>query len=166
MNFIYELKRVRELTNYCLDELRCPNLCIKIQFNKRFTNRMGDARYFKRGQYGLTRYSQPLWPRADRTERDNTVIHEVCHVVADFKYPELVRRQGIHGDIWQTLHRICGAEPMVRHNVCNNGLRKQVKKYRVKCDCPTGVIITANRLSRMRKGTRYICNKCKCVIYE
>ena len=71
---------------------------IIVEWNKRFTRRLGDAYYNPFAYRARIRLSIPLWPRASAEDRRETVIHEVCHVIAKYKFGLFVAD---HGSEWK-----------------------------------------------------------------
>ena len=147
--------------------MKVPELFPKLQveWNSRFTRRMGDAEWKKLKGTGIVRFSLPLWPRATPEERRNTVIHEVCHIVANYKY-QLWRnpgRRNPHGKEWAYCMRQCGQNPARCHKVDRTGLKRNHTrtKYKVHCDCKEWLIGPA-RMRRITRGTTdYQCPYCK-----
>jgi predicted SprT family Zn-dependent metalloprotease len=151
--------RVRQVIGETCDTCGCPEMKEKISFsfNGRFTSKMGDAIFYRSGPnagWGRVRFSTPLWPRATEEKRDNTVIHEVCHVLADYIHGKRCK----HGWQWKALMMKCGQKPERCHRVDTSGLRKSNKK--VSCGCREfefGPI----RYKKVLNGHRYVCNHCK-----
>lgn len=151
---------------------------IKFQWSRRFTRRLGDARWdFHKGT-GKVRFSIPLWPRATQEQRDEVVVHEVCHIVADWRYgnpyvdPKTGKTRGkrqIHNKNWKATMRQAGIQnPQRCHTVNRDGLRRTQRKrtpqrkVRFKCGCPEGVAagaIVAKRI--LLQGRTYYCKKCR-----
>lgn len=78
---------------------------LSIEWSPRFTSRLGDALFTRvfgqrapRGAHightgdllgrcvARVRFSIPLWPRASKAERDETVAHEVAHLVVAYRH--------------------------------------------------------------------------------
>ena len=170
MDFSAESKKIVATVRWVCDTLKCPELFdkITIEWNSRFTRRMGDAEWKRvRGivteEYGIVRFSRPLWPRADETQRNQTVIHEVCHIVKAYKYPQLnPGRRNPHGREWKHLMRLCGITPKRTHKVDRTGLARHNTrtKYRVACKCRE-LLIGPTRYRRMKSGvSSYACQLC------
>lgn len=93
-----------ELDCACKVSLLSPT--IRLEWNSRFTRRMGDA-LVTGPSAGLIRLSRPLWPHATPAKRRNTMIHEIAHIYAD-----LEKRRSGHGPRWKKYMRLFGiAEP-------------------------------------------------------
>ena len=75
---------------------------IIVEWNPRFTRKMGDARYNQFTYLAKIRLSLPLWPRASQKERQETVIHEACHIIAAYKHGPFIRN---HGAEWREAMR-------------------------------------------------------------
>lgn len=146
---------VRRLINEACEANGCPELApqIKVEWNGRFTQRMGDASYsLKR-----IRLSTPLWPRADQKERHTTIVHEVCHLIADYKQPEKAH----HGRVWKRAMHRAGFEASRCHSVDRTGLKRKTKKYTYKCRCTTHEV-GPRRHKKLQAGVIYTCGRCKC----
>ncbi len=125
---------------------------ITIEFNKRFTSRMGDAN----GRKMLIRLSAPLWTVASEKQKRETVIHELCHIV-DYYIHE---RSSHHGEPWKILMRQCGLEPQRCHVVDTAKFKKKRMRYRYACSCGKGVT-TKVAYNRIKRGVVYRCRTCK-----
>jgi len=102
-------------------------------WNKRFTRKLGDAM----GTTGRMRFSVPLWPRATEQEREETVLHELAHILVFAQCG--VIRQGFgrqresHGPNWKAMMRALGANPQRCHTVDRTGLKRTQERYVVPC---------------------------------
>lgn len=144
-----------------------------IDWKSKFTSRMGDALYATNGQrvrrsserfridgtICRARFSIPLWLRATEEERRQTVIHEVCHLVAAHEAHLAGRKvSSAHGHEWKAVMRRAGVTPKRCHSVSTKGLGK--KTIPAKCRCGEhyvtplvgGRIIVLNRT--------YTCGRC------
>src|SRR5260221_3883252 len=79
---------VREYVELACAACGVPGLAAKIvvRWNSRFTARMGDARWFPAKDRGVIRLSVPLLPKASPAERIETVGHETCPVIPDYRF--------------------------------------------------------------------------------
>lgn len=155
---------MKEIHEWICHALKCTNtfnkLNIQVEFNNRFTCRMGDASFQKTatGHRAIIRLSGPLWPRATQEQRRNTVIHEACHIIDAY----LNGGSGSpHGRNWKSLMRQCGiSNPSACHNVDRTGLKRNTKNYLARCGCRTHTIgkIRAKRI--MSGEANYRCLKC------
>ena len=88
---------------------------ILVEWNPRFTSRLGDGGYNSRVLFGARiRLSLPLWPRASEEDRRETVIHETCHVMVGCKFGRQARH---HGPEWKE------AMTKLRGRAATNALR-------------------------------------------
>lgn len=163
-----EEAEVELLVQRVLDRLGESDCVVDIEWNKRFTSRVGDARYYPETitvpERATVRLSSALWPRMNKDERDSTVIHEACHIVAKRKAARGGRYIRPHGPEWKALMRACGEEPEVYHKIDNSDLKRTYKTKRTSCLCRVH-FVTKKVYSRMLLGTRkYICKICKCPI--
>ncbi len=141
-----------------LDELEILE-SLSVEWNERFTSRLGSARSIWVTKNFHLRFSVPLWPRATPTERRETVIHEVCHLVAQKRAWARVVKIQPHGPEWERLMWQCGVEPTRTHNVSNEGLTTR-RRVEVRCKC--GVIsVTPYIAGRIAAGATFQCRKCK-----
>src|SRR5713101_9090328 len=123
---------------------------------------MGDAKWVRAKDRGVIRLSVPLWPKASLEERTETVVHETCHIIAEFRFGP---GQG-HGPNWRALMRACGYTKARRcHEVDRDaiaGRRQRARRvYRVACGCPKGVALGQVQFRRFRAGTQYHCRRCR-----
>lgn len=174
-----EKQRVRALCEEYLKALGAPELIpqLTIEWNSRFTSRMGDASYTPTlAKYGevfspaTVRFSSVLWGRVDRQHNDNTVAHEICHIVDQYRtYDRMMstsRRYSKykpHGASWKALMLSLGANPRRCHQAKNDDLVKKSKRISAYCACQEHMI-TKNRAGRMKKGAQYRCKVCKTLL--
>lgn len=156
-------KMHEDVLNWTLDTLAAlgvTDLPVDVEWNDRFTRRLGDARY--KPDCSRVRFSAPLWPRASEKERYETVVHEVCHIVA--YHQNRGRRIEPHGWEWQCLMIKCGVEPERCHNVDRTGLARTRKTASAWCNCMEHKI-TPQMAGRIRFGeTRRICKRCRGIL--
>jgi SprT protein len=128
---------------------------INIEFNNRFTSRMGDAN----ANYMRIRLSSPLWKIATEVQRRETVIHEACHIIDSRKYGVTTS----HGRNWQRCMTMCGLEPNRLHRVDTSSVTQVRRRCAVEgCTCVTDPLndVGSTVGGRMRKGREYHCRKC------
>src|SRR5262245_5033724 len=135
---------------------------VLVRWNSRFTARMGDARWFSAKGQGLIRLSTPLWPKASLAERVETVIHETCHVIAEYRFGRIQA----HGPKWRMLMCLCGyPNATACHTVNREEIaarrRKSRRVYKLACGCPDGVTLGRVQFQRLRAGARYSCRHCR-----
>ena len=82
---------------------------IVVEWNPRFTRRLGDAAYNSITFRARIRLSSPLWPRTSEEDRRETVIHEACHIIVGYKFGQVAAP---HGSEWKEAMRNCGVEPL------------------------------------------------------
>lgn len=149
---------ILNLVKASLVTLNVPNLNIKIFWNTRYTSRLGCAisnLFFS--EYRIE-FSVKLWERADQEERDETVVHEVCHSVEAYFY----KKTG-HGRNWKNLMGRCGyPNPKRCHTIDNSDLKRKRKDKSalMKCGCAVGVIVGPVVAKRIREGRSYRCRIC------
>lgn len=133
---------------------------IKVRWNTRYTSKLGSARWDPHASHHLLQFSVPLWPRATPKDRRETVIHEVCHLVAKQNAREAGRKIKPHGPEWQSLMIRCGIEAKRTHNVSNEGLGPIRNRVEINCGCQT-ISVTPYVAGRIAAGASYRCRKCK-----
>lgn len=122
---------------------------------KALKSRIGDAHYAT----GRIRFSTLFWPSMTESQRRNTVIHEVCHLVAHKLYGPFIKP---HGREWKALMLDCGEVGKSFKRVTPTEATKtkrHVKKFVTVCGCGEHPI-TQNRWTRMQRGSRYRCRTC------
>jgi predicted SprT family Zn-dependent metalloprotease len=132
---------------------------IRVAWSGRFIARMGDARWDSSRKAGLIRLSLPLWPKASRDEQLETIAHEACHVIADYKFGG---RQ-MHGPRWQQMMCLCGyKKPRRCHQVNRDEIRARRSRRRISaaCGCPGGILVTPVLARRVQAGAAYVCRAC------
>jgi len=151
-----ELIKARSLVEQACIANNVPMLCnrITIRFNNRLTRCMGRACF----DYSIE-LSLPLWPRATKKERINTIVHEACHLIALNKYGYIAWKKP-HGKLWKACMVQAGETPTRTHSVDRTGLRRKQKRYLYKCSCMTHKISGIKR-AKMLKGYVYLCKHCK-----
>lgn len=141
---------------------------IRLEWNSRFTRKMGDARVVDRDlRLGRVRLSLPLWPHMTERAREETIVHEIAHVYASLEQP----RAG-HGEIWKRWMRRFGVTPERLYQIdaatftntaAVKAKRRKLKRYVGRCDGPCGRVVTMSAIQRGRalKGNyRYRCAGC------
>lgn len=85
---------------------------------------------------------------------NQTVPHEVAHVVAYSVYSNAIRGHGVE---WSNIMRLFGCEPNRCHklNVSTINQIRNRKSYNVKCTCGKLLEITSNRATKMKNGKSY-----------
>ena len=122
----------------------------KVEFSNRLTTTGGRA-YYKQNRLV---FSRSLWEKATYEQKANLVAHEICHVIAYRKY-------GARGHC-QTFYD-CGRKAGYILTRCHDIQPDKIRRNRrvsAYCSCQTHSI-TTNRETRMKRGQRYICNRCR-----
>jgi len=153
-----ERQRVAALALALLAKGGAPELASKltIEWNPDFTRRLGDASYLRT----RVRFSIPLWGRSSEAQHDETVAHEIAHLIAHHLYGR-TRRVSPHGAEWLRVMASLGYPNAARcHKVDRTGLRRQQARVAVaRCDCTTHQL-TARRVRSIASGVKYVCRKC------
>ncbi|WP_201245780.1 SprT-like domain-containing protein [Halochromatium salexigens] len=128
---------------------------IEIRFDLRGKS-AGQVRIRPDGR-ALIRYNLELLKRGGADFIEETIPHEVAHVLAYQCHGPGIRP---HGAEWQRIMRMLGAEPTRCHDYDVSGLETRTLHYfDYHCGC------MAHRLSSIRhnkvaKGQRYLCKRC------
>ena len=156
-------QHIREWIRFACERNKVPELAqaILVEWNPRFTRRLGDAGYSSVTFRARVRLSLPLWPRASDKDKRETVIHEACHVIVGFKHG---LGPAPHGAEWKKAMRACGIEPLRLHSVDRTGLARRQKRF-ILLDCPNEGVerkcrITAREFNRVRRGQEFWCRNC------
>jgi len=114
----------------------------------------------KAGPSARVRFSIPLWSRATPKERYETVVHEICHIVANHEAAlKGTTTSSAHGWEWKNLMRKCGVKPERCHNVDRTGLKRTGNRVSASCGCGAHNV-TPYVAGRIAAGATYTCRKC------
>lgn len=91
-----------------------------------------------------------------------TVPHEVCHIVQH----QLYTHSKAHGYEWQSLMRLLGLTPDRCHQYDVELQRKHDRPYKYVCPCGNTFNLTRGMHSKIKMGSKRICNKCKGYLVE
>lgn len=147
---------INQIIQETLSTVGFPNLKIKWEWNGRFTIRLGDAECLR--WLNKIRFSSILWPLASPQERRATIIHETCHITADYRH----RKRCMHGPEWfQEMQRAGIRHPQIYHSV-PTFKRGQVPPVPAYCKCKKIQSLSAGETAQLlnRKRT-YYCSSCK-----
>lgn len=152
---------------------------IPVTFNLRGTT-AGQA--WTGGKNGASiRYQPELMEQNEKDFFEDTIPHEVAHIVVHYLYPNSKVRRGTynyrtgrttyrrvvkpHGNEWKRVMRDFGVKPERCHtyDTGNVGQRKLAKAYTYKCACQT-FQLTQIRHRRILQGKKYSCQKCRTVL--
>ncbi len=154
-----------------LDFSYCPTMTRKLGsalLTNKYAREDGQWKTLKVGEIKL---SKPWYGVIQENDKINTVIHEVCHIVADYDIAELSKknycefvtlnfdneRNEGHGKYWKELMQKCGLPP----NSCAKIDEKIDNKVTAYCLCNEWKI-SKQRAGRIRNSTSaYYCKKCK-----
>ena len=133
---------------------------IVVEWNSRFTRRLGDGLYSPITFRARIRLSIPLWPRASEQERREAVIHETCHCIVGYKHGVVAH----HGQEWKQAMRNCGIEPLRGHNVDRTGLARRQRLF-ILLDCPAEGLekkcrIRSKEFNLLQQGKWFCCKVC------
>ena len=132
---------------------------IEIVWSNKMTHTAGTAVWKTKEKRGVIKLSNPLWEKTSSYKRLVTVITEPWHIIARLKYGPKVR----HGFGWKTLMREMGLPPKVCHDIPTI-YKPHKRKFKAYCSCGVHKI-TQNKMTRIRKGSKYTCNSCSDYIF-
>ena len=162
-NIVEDRHKIREWIRFACERNDVTELAqaFSVEWNPRFTLRLGDAHYSPTSMRGRIRLSVPLWPRASTEVRMETVVHETCHVIVGFKHGFVSRP---HGAEWKQAMQNCGVNPIRLHSVDRTGLIRRRRLFILR-DCPNEDIerkcrCTTREFNLLRKGTQMWCKLC------
>jgi len=98
------------------------------------------------------------------TEFENTISHEIAHLVTRMLYPNAKQH---HGPEFKRVHQWLGGTGETYHTYDTSSVKKtrNVTTYKYTCNCTT-YEISAKRHDLIRnKGKQYKCTKCSCRLY-
>lgn len=142
---------------------------LRIEWSPKFTARVGDARLIphdddrptnrlpKNGWTARVRFSLPLWPKLPLEERDNTVAHELAHLICFVRQltgrlPRHRREhRKPHSKLWRGVMEELGYEPSVR---CTRGTpgKTMSSPHRLRCiRCGAPVYVGRRRYQNAAK---------------
>lgn len=114
----------------------------------------GQARYLKHEvSFNL------ILARDNSEEFENTVSHEIAHLLTKVLYPNAKQA---HGPEFKRVHRWMGGTGNTYHSYDVSGVAKKRKTttYVYTCGC-TEHTVTSIRHNKMKAGALYKCNACK-----
>lgn len=147
----YWIRRARELTGASARRLPIPEVAFDLRGRS-----AGQAVFARRSREARIRINAGLLASHPREMLDDTVPHEVAHVVVFRLYG---RKAKPHGEEWKALMRAFGVDPAPCHTLPTEPTR-QLKRFRYRCDCDEPVWLTSIRHRRAQRGTDYLCRRC------
>jgi SprT protein len=160
---IMEDQHIRSWIRFACDCNKVPELAqvILVEWNPRFTRRLGDAAYNSVTFRARIRLSSPLWPRTSSDDQRETVIHETCHIIVGYQHGFAA---AAHGAEWKQAMKNCGVEPLRLHTIDRTGLARKQKRF-ILLDCPRQGAERKCRCSireynKLRRGVEMWCKVC------
>jgi SprT protein len=156
-------RHIREWIRFACESNKVGELAqvIVVEWNWRFTKRLGDAGYSPTTYRARIRLSIPLWPRASDQDRRETVIHEACHIIVGYRFGFVATA---HGSEWKAAMQNCGVEPLRLHSVDRTGLARRQRRF-ILLDCPNHGMerkcrCTTREFNLLRRGKEFWCKVC------
>lgn len=102
-----DANQIRSLIRYACRCCGVPELekGIHFAFNNEFRATLADACYVG-DKAGEIRFGNHMWEILTKEQRTELIIHEVCHIIHDYKYDG--QSDLAHGKRWKTLMKVCG----------------------------------------------------------
>jgi SprT protein len=148
--------RVQARTTTLLREFgELTNAEVEIRFDLR-GKAAGQVRIRGQGRY-LIRYNLELLKRGGQDFLEQTVPHEVAHVLACHRFGRNIRP---HGREWKAIMGQLGAEPTRCHDYDVGGLAaRELQYFDYHCGCMVHRL-SSIRHNKVAKGQRYLCRRC------
>jgi predicted SprT family Zn-dependent metalloprotease len=159
------------------------HITVIFEFNNRFTKRIGDAVYWGSRGYGRIRLSGKLWPTMSETEKIDTILHEVAHIIdqyrrykgvqqaVSYRYQRSKKYGGGHGPEWHKIAKEIGAKPQRfadKDAADFAKFRRRTTRYSIPCNCGSCVVssrmLTVMKKTDIHKGIIRRCRKCRRVL--
>ena len=94
---------------------------------------------------------------------NHTVPHELAHLIAHRVYGHRINP---HGNEWRSVMKSLGVDPSRTHKYEVSKTR-QIRRYTYYCNCPDKKHeLTSIRHNRIRRGTKYLCGRCKGFLHQ
>jgi len=126
---------------------------VTFKVSARMTRSAGNARPAK----GLVTLSLPFFSNPDNAgEFENTVTHEIAHILSPSTRQYPGQRRDPHGPHWKAMHRRLGGTGEVYHRMdVADGYRQQRTQVPCSCGCGQPMNLGPTQAKRARAGTRY-----------
>lgn len=149
------VREITEVIEWTLVETGFVDLDVHWTWSPRFTARMGDACL----NTNVLRFSRPLWPAAPPRERRETIVHEVCHLVAYAEFGR-VADDYPHGAEWREVMSWAGyPNAQACHVVQRHGAVASVA--RAFCACAKHEVSLTKARRHVSGRSRLTCDRCK-----
>lgn len=131
--------RIGALLESKLKEVGQEHLKVRWEWNNKFTRRMGDALPNRDRKGGKIRFSTPLWPAASVEEREETVLHELAHIIVEcvhgprFRWTSSGRKLERHDSIWRSMLIRLGGTGARTHNVDRTHVKRRQSRFGGPC---------------------------------
>ncbi len=145
-----------------VSELFGLKLHIKLSFDLKGTCTIGQCKKLK-NLYHI-RLHDRLLNQYRQIYLDDVLTHEVAHAVQMEIYDYKVMP---HGKEWRLIMSKLENSPYnPKKRPKYEMLQKQRKRFSYTCECKTLHLLSQTRHNRIKKGTRYMCKKCKGFLSE
>ena len=134
-----ETDKVNVLIKRKLAEIGKASLKVRWSWNDTFTRRMGDAKHDPDQKGGRMRFSKPLWPAASEGEREETVLHELAHIIVGCQHGILTRwtargpQRVAHGPRFTSMLILLGGTGARTHKVNRDHVKRKQDRFGGPC---------------------------------
>lgn len=152
--------KIKELIEHACHANGIPEFARKIRYE--WSRRMTRAAGMARSKDNSMKFSVPIMARMDMDEQHNTVVHETCHLIAQYKAKLKGKRIKPHGSEWKHTMHLTGYDATRCHTIDLGSIRK--KKAGTKaftCGCADKIYwLGAERARKAIKHQAFSCKKC------
>lgn len=149
-------ERVREIIYQVCEACGFPEIApqIRYEWSNRMTSTKGRVWYTRK----FIKFSKPIFDLDTEEGNENTVAHEVCHIIAYTRYPKCKP----HGVEWQTAMIMAGYKPERCHNVDCASLKRPGTRFSYVCpECSKVYTVSKRQHIQILYGeARAYCRKC------
>ena len=136
--------------HYCID---IPT--VEIRFDLRGT--AAGMVLFPQGKPAVIRYNPILLQHNRHDFLQQTLPHEVAHLIARTLHGKCIRP---HGDEWKTVMQFFGADTLRCHTYATEDIPvRKLRRFPYACGCQQHQLTTI-RHNRIKKGLTYRCRQC------
>jgi SprT protein len=114
------------------------------------------------GKFKRIELSEQLFLENIESFFENTIPHEVAHILTEILYPNAKQD---HGPEWKSVMRELGIEPVRCHNYDTSSCYNDTR-IRYNCVCSTHHLLSKIRHNKAKLGTEYSCGTCKTRLIE
>lgn len=162
-----EKDHIGDLIKAKLVEVGQGHLKVRWKFNAGFTSKMGCARTDTDRRGGEMEFSGPLWPLASEEERDETVLHELAHVIVNcihgyrMKWTRRGPRVQHHDNIFKSMLIRLGGTGARTHKVDNSQFKRRQARFGGACPgCGATISFSKSVRTKWLRGQQIRQHQC------